>query len=70
MARKNRIHYKGAIYHVIVRGNNREAVFGNDSQKDKYIPSGLIVVTIGFGMYFNKDIRPSCVPMIATCYSL
>jgi REP element-mobilizing transposase RayT len=37
MARKPRIHYENAIYHVIVRGNNREAVFTSDEQKRKYL---------------------------------
>lgn len=38
MARKPRVHYENAIYHVIVHGNNREAVFTNDEQKRKYLP--------------------------------
>lgn len=37
MARKPRIHYENAIYHVIVRGNNRDAVFTDDEQKCKYL---------------------------------
>jgi len=37
MARKPRIHYPGAIYHVIARGNNREAVFRETEDKQKYL---------------------------------
>ncbi len=40
MARKLRIHYEGALYHVICRGNNREFVFKDDKWKESYI--GLI----------------------------
>ncbi|HEY3426681.1 MAG TPA: transposase [Negativicutes bacterium] len=37
MARKLRIHYPGAVNHVIVRGNNREAVFREEEDKAKYL---------------------------------
>lgn len=37
MARKSRVHFDGAIYHVIVRGNNRERVFDTDEEKAKYL---------------------------------
>ncbi len=37
MARKPRIHYPGALYHVMVRGNNKEAVLLDDLQKNKYL---------------------------------
>lgn len=37
MARRLRTHYPGAIYHVIARGNNREAVFAHEEDKQKYI---------------------------------
>jgi len=37
MARKPRIHYEGALYHVICRGNNREYVFKDDGWKSKYL---------------------------------
>ena len=36
MARKPRIHYVGALYHVIVRGNNRAYIFKNRENKEKY----------------------------------
>ncbi|SMD03932.1 transposase [Sporomusa malonica] len=37
MARKPRVHYEGAIYHVIARGNNRSRVFETDEEKGKYL---------------------------------
>ncbi|QOR33698.1 transposase [Clostridium sp. 'deep sea'] len=37
MARKPRIHYKGALYHVICRGNNRESIFATETDKQDYI---------------------------------
>ena len=37
MTRRQRIHYPGALYHVIVRGNNREKVFSEEIQKEKYL---------------------------------
>ena len=37
MARKPRIHYEDAVYHVIVRGNNRARVFETDEEKAKYL---------------------------------
>ena len=37
MARKPRVHYEGAAYHVIARGNNRASVFGTDEEKLKYL---------------------------------
>jgi len=37
MARKPRVHYEGALYHVICRGNNRAYVFDNNESKKNYI---------------------------------
>jgi REP element-mobilizing transposase RayT len=36
MARKPRIHYDGALYHVLVRGNNRSHIFRNKEDKENY----------------------------------
>lgn len=36
MARKPRIHYPGAIYHVIARGNNKENIFLDSKDKNRY----------------------------------
>jgi len=35
MARKPRIHYYGAVNHVIARGNNRENIFCESDDKEK-----------------------------------
>lgn len=37
MARKPRIEYTGALYHVMCKGNNGEKVFAQDQQKDLYV---------------------------------
>ncbi len=37
MVRRPRIHYSGALYHVMVRGNNGEKVFSEEIQKSKYL---------------------------------
>ncbi len=37
MPRKPRIHYLGALYHVICRGNNREWVFRSEMEKQEYM---------------------------------
>ncbi|AJQ28769.1 transposase [Pelosinus fermentans] len=37
MARKPRVHYEDAIYHVMARGNNRDRVFESEEDKAKYL---------------------------------
>lgn len=37
MARKPRIHYYGAVNHVIARGNNKEKIFYESADKAKYL---------------------------------
>lgn len=37
MPRKPRIHYPGALYHVMVKGNNGENVLSEEIQKNKYL---------------------------------
>ena len=36
MARKPRIHYPGAVYHVILRGNAGQTVFFNDRDRSRF----------------------------------
>jgi len=36
MARKPRIYYESALYHVIVRGNNRAYIFKSEENKEEY----------------------------------
>src|SRR5688572_2328183 len=37
MARPARIEYPGAVYHVICRGNNRQAIFRDDQDRSRYL---------------------------------
>ena len=37
MARKLRIQYPGAIYHVMNRGGRREAIFGDDEDRHRFL---------------------------------
>lgn len=37
MPRKPRVHYKGALYHVMARGNNGEEVLERDEEKKQYL---------------------------------
>lgn len=37
MARPRRIEYPGAFYHVIVRGNQRQAIFNDKTDRFKYL---------------------------------
>ncbi len=37
MARKLRIQYPGAIYHVMNRGDRREAIFGDDADRQRFL---------------------------------
>ncbi|WP_026895741.1 transposase [Clostridiisalibacter paucivorans] len=37
MARKPRIHYVRALYHIITRGNNRQNVFEGENEKEEYL---------------------------------
>lgn len=36
MARKPRIHYPGAFYHVILRGNNKQSIFFSDQDREYF----------------------------------
>jgi putative transposase len=37
MGRKPRVHFPGALYHVIVRGNQRQAIFRYDADRRRYL---------------------------------
>lgn len=37
MARRPRVEFPGAFYHVIARGNNRQAVFADDADRARYL---------------------------------
>ncbi|MBI2359261.1 MAG: hypothetical protein HYV04_10215 [Deltaproteobacteria bacterium] len=37
MARRVRVEYPGALYHVITRGNQRQRIFRDDRDREKYL---------------------------------
>jgi hypothetical protein len=37
MARRARVEYPGALYHVITRGNQGQRIFREDQDRDKYL---------------------------------
>lgn len=37
MARKQRIHFPGALYHIIARGNRGQKIFRDDSDYELYL---------------------------------
>ncbi len=37
MTRPPRVHFEGAFYHITARGNNKEAVFFDDQDREKYL---------------------------------
>ncbi len=37
MARKLRVEYEGAIYHVMNRGDRREAIFYDDPDRQRFV---------------------------------
>jgi REP element-mobilizing transposase RayT len=37
MAREPRVHYPGALYHVISRGNHRQDIFLDDADRTPYL---------------------------------
>jgi len=37
MARKPRVEYVGAFYHVICRGNQRQVIFSRDADRKYYL---------------------------------
>ena len=52
MARKPRVHFPGALYHVMVRGNNGEKVLLDAKHKSRYLSLlALYKEKIGFNLY-------------------
>jgi REP-associated tyrosine transposase len=37
MARKPRLHYPGALYHVILRGNRKQEIFNDDEDRCRFL---------------------------------
>jgi len=44
MARKLRVEYPGAIYHVMNRGDRREPIFRDDQDLNSYKPTNALSV--------------------------
>ncbi len=42
MARKLRIQYSGAVYHVMNRGDRREPFFHDDADRQRFIGKGSV----------------------------
>ena len=38
MARKARGEFEGAVYHIPDRGDRREAIFGDDADRERFLP--------------------------------
>jgi REP element-mobilizing transposase RayT len=47
MARKPRIEYPGALFHIIVRGNNRQNIFHDDEDRQNYLKHLTFYLTEG-----------------------
>jgi hypothetical protein len=43
MARKLRVEYLGAIYHVMNRGDRREPIFQDDLDRQKFLCKGSVL---------------------------
>ena len=46
MGRRPRIEFKGALYHVIQRGNNKEYIFKNNTYKITSVPGTMTWVIV------------------------
>ena len=71
MGRPWREVYKGGIYHVIARGNNKEYIFkeNTDIRSITNIVSTLTVSIRGLDMFFKGDIKQCWCRMKGTCLS-
>src|SRR5690554_2788628 len=52
MPRRPRIHFKGAIFHVIIRGNNGRKIFHDAQDYKKYISLLAEYIAIPGNLYF------------------
>ncbi len=50
MARKPRLYLPGALYHVMLRGNDRQRIFHDDGERKHFL--GLVAE--GVGMYGHR----------------
>lgn len=52
MARQLRIEYENAVYHVMARGNRREAIFMDDEDREVFLSTlGQACERTGFRVY-------------------
>jgi len=51
MARKPRVHFAGALYHVMVRGNQGQAIFNDDRDRERYLD--FLKEELGSGVIFG-----------------
>jgi len=51
MSRKPRVYYQGALYHVIVRGNNKEYIFKEAKWKEAYLDTLLRYKKYGYKLF-------------------
>lgn len=60
MTRKPRIHYEGALYHVITRGNNRKYIFKEEKETEEYLIGGIsisLLANIIISKYIITDMK-------------
>ena len=79
MGRKTRLEEQGGIYHVIQRGNNREHVFGDDTDKNYLIEQFCLMCGVtgchfyGFvimGNHYHLILKTSAEPLQAVMHRL
>ena len=74
MGRKPRVEFKGAIFHVIKRGNNREYIFRAEEDKDdflKYLDHANVDGVFNLlGEYYALSIRSGLFRHIKLIYPL
>jgi len=58
MARKLRIQYPGAVYHVMNRGDRRESIFHDDDDRQRFIETlGEACGKTGWQVLFRRRLR-------------
>jgi hypothetical protein len=47
MARKLRVEYPGAIYHVLNRGDRREPIFRDNADRQRFVETQFLILATG-----------------------
>ena len=56
MARQIRIEYEGATYHVMARGNHRQAIYGDDQDRKLWLEAlGEVCEKTGWRVHVNDS---------------